>query len=280
MNMNHKYTTLSLLIAGVLAIFVGRALLASRFDLPRSFEIFDSLTVMGSLVVVGMGYRHLRHRDWVLALALGLVIGIEMHFATLFSPYPFLGVVSTNLGQAILRGAFTTSATLGSLVVMRLGGPVTFHSANQDWKRAGRSALMGLGIGLPLAALNVFALQATQGNGIQWQNPLAALADALQPGIVEEILYRFALWGQLWLLLRASLPEKAAWISGLLAMLVHNFAHFDDLFLQSPLTALGMWAVLALVWGLPSLILAHRKGLEAAIAFHWIQDVVRFVAGF
>jgi hypothetical protein len=280
MNMNHKYTTLSLLIAGILAIFVGRTLLVARFDLPRSFEIFDSLTVLGSLIVIGMGRRHLRRSDWMLALALGLVIGIEMHFATLFSPYPFFGVVRTNLGQAFLRGAFTTSAMLGGLAVMGQGGPVTFLSANQDWKRAGRSALMGLGIGLPLAVLNAFALQATQGNDIQWQNPLAALADALQPSIVEEILYRFALWGLLWLLLRSSLPEKAAWISGLLAMLVHNFSHFDDLFIQSPLTALGMGTVLALLWGLPPLILTRRKGLEAAIAFHWIQDAARFVTGF
>lgn len=63
-------------------------------------------------------------------------------------------------------------------------------------------------------------------------------------------------------------------------MLVHNYSHFDDLFIQSPWAALGMGAVLALVWGVPPLILARRRGLESAIAFHWIQDVARFLAGF
>lgn len=80
--------------------------------------------------------------------------------------------------------------------------------------------------------------------------------------------------------LRKTLPEKAAWLAGLLAVLVHNYAHFDDLFLQSPLTALGLGAVLALFWGLPPLILARRRELESAIAFHWLQDVARFLTGF
>lgn len=54
----------------------------------------------------------------------------------------------------------------------------------------------------------------------------------------------------------------------------------DGLFLQSPLTALGMGAVLAIFWGPPPLILARRRGLEPAVAFHWLQDALRFLAGF
>lgn len=41
-----------------------------------------------------------------------------------------------------------------------------------------------------------------------------------------------------------------------------------------------MEGTLALVWGVPALLLACRYGLEAAIAFHWMQDAVRFIAGF
>jgi hypothetical protein len=143
-----------------------------------------------------------------------------------------------------------------------------------------RGVWIGLAIGLPLAVFNVFALMFTQGQSITWQNPLSALLDALQPGIVEEVIYRFALWSLFWLVLRNSLPRQAAWLAGLLAMLAHNYAHFDDLFLQSPLAALGLGAALALIWGLPPLVLARRRGLESAVAFHWIQDVARFLAGF
>lgn len=278
--MNKRHAILSLLIAAILAIFVARAWLASALPVPRTFEIFDALTVAGALFVLSKGYRSLRRGDWITALALGAVIGVGMMFATLFSPYPFFGIVKSPMGQALIRGTFTTLAALGGLVVMRQGGPVQVHAANGDWRNAGRGILLGLVVGLPLAVLNVFALQFTQRQPINWQSPVAALLDALQPGVVEEVVYRFALWGLLWLVLRNTLPKQAVWLAGLLAMLVHNYSHFDDLFIQSPLAALGMGAALALLWGLPPLLLARRRGLESAIAFHWIQDVARFLAGF
>lgn len=277
--MKNKYSTLLLLIVAITVVFVARTWLASYITVPRSFEIFDTLTVAGSIFVLLKGYRSLRWQDLILALVLGAVIGVGMLFATLFSPYPFLGVVRSNAEQALLRGLFTAITTLGGLVIMRQGGPVQFHVANGNWRDMSRGVLMGLAIGLPLAGVNVFALQFTQGRPINWQNPFAALLDALQPGIVEEVIYRFALWGLLWLVLRNSLPTQAAWLAGLVATLVHSYAHFDDLFIQSPLVALGMGAVLALIWGLPPLLLARRRGLESAIAFHWIQDVARFLAG-
>jgi len=275
-----RYTIPVLLIAALLSIFLGRMLLAVRFTLPHTFHLFDTITAAGSILVLQRGYRNLRQQDWILALALGAVIGAGMMFATLFSPYPFFEVVRSNAEQALLRGMFTAVATLGGLAIMRQGGPVQIHAANGSWRDMSWGILAGLVIGLPLAVVNVFALQFTQGQPIQWQDPFAAIFDALQPGIVEEVVYRFALWGLLWLVLRNTLPKQAIWLAGLLAMLTHNFSHFDDLFIQSPLAALGMGTVLALIWGLPPLLLARRRGLESAIAFHWIQDVARFLAGF
>ena len=272
--------TLILLFLGIVIIFAGRAFLATELTVPNTFHLFDMMTVSGSLFVLGRGYRDLRRRDWLLALLLGLVIGVGMLFSTLFSPYPYLGVVRSTIGQALLRGAFTTVAVLGGLIIARWGGPVQLHVADGKWRQAGFGILIGLAVGLPLAILNVFALQFTQGQAIAWQDPLAAMLDALQPGIFEEVIYRFALWGLLWLMLRNSIPKQSDWISGLLAMLVHNYSHFDDLFLQSPLVAVGMGAILALFWGLPPVILARRRGLESAIAFHWLQDMARFLTGF
>jgi hypothetical protein len=278
--MKGKPTALVLLIAAFSALFLARLWLASQVDVPRTFEILELLTAAGVLLVLLQGYRRLKRADWITALVLGAVVGVGMRFATLFSPYPFLGVVHDSAGQAWVRGGLTWLATLGGLVIMRQGGPVQFHLPNGQWRNALRGLLVGLAVGLPLAALNVFALQATQGHPVHWQHPWSAMLDALQPAVVEEVIYRFALWGLLWLILRRSLPRQAVWLSGLLSMLAHTYAHFDDLFLQSPLTALGMGAVLALFWGLPPLILARRRGLESAIAFHWLQDAARFWAGF
>ncbi len=278
--MKNKYAAFFLLLAAIITIFLARALLASSIPAPRTFEIFDTLTVIGAFFVVLKSYRNLRRGDWIIALTLGAAIGVGMLFASLFSPYPFLGIVRDKIGQAWVRGSFTFLATLGGLAIMRQGGPVQLHAANGNWRATSRGILLGLAIGLPLAVLNVFALQITQGQSIQWQNPMTAVLDAFQPGVVEEVLYRFAFWGLLWLTLRSSLPQQAVWLSGSLAMLTHTYSHFDDLFIQSPLTALGMGAALALLWGLPPLILARRRGLESAIAFHWIQDAARFLMGY
>jgi hypothetical protein len=203
-----------------------------------------------------------------------------MNYATLFTPYDFFGVVRGHLAQALVRGGSVFVAMLGGLVIMHQGGPVQVSLAQADYRKTFMSLVIGLVVGAPLAILNVFALQFTQGHPITWQSPLAALSDALQPALVEEVIYRFAFLGLMWMLIRPSMPQSADWLAGLMALFAHNFMHFDDLWLQSPLTALGMGLVMALIWGLPPTILALRRDLESAIAFHWVQDAARFLAGF
>jgi len=194
-------------------------------------------------------------------------------------------MVDGNGAQAAARGVVTAAAALGGLVIFRWGGPVRVRSLALEKPAAVRSSALGslaFGVltGLPLAVLNAFALSFTQGQPFQWQNPLASLVDALQPGIVEEVVYRFAFLGLVWLALRRSCPQQAGWLAGLLALLVHTFMHYDSLYLEAPLAAIGMGTLTAIVWGLPMTILALRRDLESAIAFHWIQDVARFFAGF
>lgn len=275
-----RYGILLLLVTGILTVFVIRTALAASGDPPRLNDLFTAITLAGSLLVMIKGYRGLHTNDWIVAVSLGALVGVSMFFATLFSPYPFFGLVRDNLGQALVRGLCATLTGLGGLAIMRQGGPVQFRAANGEWRKFGSCLALGLAVGAPLAVMNVFVLQLTQGQAIDWQNPLAAFLDALQPGILEEVSYRFAFLGLLWLALRKPLPDQAAWLSGLLALLVHNFMHFDDLFLQAPLVALGMGLVMAILWGLPPTILALRRDIESAISFHWIQDAARFLAGF
>lgn len=275
-----KYRNLILVSAAVVAIFIFRTVLAAKSDVPRLFELFDSLTIVGALVAVIRFRRDLRLSDWLSAAAVGLIIGFGMLQASLFSPYPFLSVIKSQGGHALLRGSFTAIALLGSLAVMHQGGPIRFHTASGNWKAAFRGLAVGAAVGLPIAVLNVFAIQFSEGKTINWQSPLTAFLDALQPAVAEEALYRFALWGLLWLILRG-LPEKQAVLySGLIAMLVHNFSHFDELLVKAPLTALGIGSVMAVIWGLPPVILAKQRGLESAICFHWLQDAARFLAGY
>ena len=275
-----NYKTFLVLVAFILVIFIGRTWLAHQFDPPRLFNIFDTLTVIGSIIVLIKWHVELKISDWLIAFTLGIVIAVGMNFATLFSPYPFFGVVNTNFGQAWVRGIYTFLAALGGLTIMRRGGPIQFVATSRQSGRAAHDLLFGLVIGIPLSILNVVGLQVTTGRSIALQSPMSALLDALQPAIVEELIYRFALWGLLWLILQKSLPDKAVWLAGGLALLIHNYSHYDDLFIQSPLTAIGLGLVIALIWGLPPTLLAKKRGMESAIAFHWVQDVARFLAGF
>lgn len=275
-----SYQRFILLCAAILVVFAVRTLLAAQSGAPRLFELFDLLTVLASLLIIALHWRKLRGGDFIIALLSGVVIGAGYPFSTLFSAYPFLDVVTSDLGLALVRGLFTSTAMLGGLVILRLGGPVSLPAADGQWQRAIRGIGLGLAVGLPLAVLNIFALQATQGRGIAWQNPRAAMLDALQPALMEEAVYRFALWGVLWLVLRSSLGSKAPFLAGLLATLIHSYAHLSDLFVETPLVALGMGLVMALLWGLPPLLLARSRGLGSAVAFHWIQDAARFWAGF
>ena len=278
--MSARYKTLFYLLTGILFIFVARTLLAVRFPVPRLNDLFTAFTLAGSLIVLWTGIAQLRTSDWLIGIGAGLFVGATMYYATLFTPYDFFGVVSSNLAQALVRGVSVFVAMLGGLAIIRQGGPVRVSLARGDLRKTFMSLVIGLAVGAPLAILNVFALQFTQGQPVTWQSPLAALSDAIQPAFVEEVVYRFAFLGLMWKSMRNSMPQSAGWLAGLLALLVHNFAHFDDLWLRAPLTALGMGLVMALIWGLPPTILALRRDLESAIAFHWIQDAARFLAGF
>ena len=271
---------LLLIVLAVLSIFVGRTVMARTIKMPQLFDIFDTIIVFGSILVLAKESRILTKPDWMIGGILGILVAVDMYLTSIYTPYPFFGILNDRGWQALIRGCFSALATLGGLVVMRKSGPFLFRIARGDWRRSGKSLLFGLIVGLPLAGLNVYFLLITEGKSISWQNPLTAILDGLQPALMEEVIYRFAFLGLLWLVLQNFQPHKAVWISGIVAMLVHNYAHFSDLFVDAPFTAIGMGALMCLLWGLPLTILVIRKDLESAIGFHWIQDILRFMTGF
>ncbi|MCS6887929.1 type II CAAX prenyl endopeptidase Rce1 family protein [Chloroflexus sp.] len=277
--MSHLHKPL-ILTAILFALIGGRALLATLFPVPRTFDLRDTLIVIVALWAMCRDVPTLQRRDWVLAIGAGLVVGLTMPLTTLFSPYPFFGIIDSAPAQGLLRGLFTAVTMLGGLVFMRQGGPVRCQLTAGDWRGASQCILWGTAIGVSFALVNIIGLQLIQHQPIQWQSPVAAMMDALQPALVEETLYRVTLWGWVWQRWRSQPPAQTIWLAGLLATLAHSYAHIDDLWLQAPLIGLGIGAALALIWGTPALLLVRYRGLEAAIAFHWMQDVARFVTGF
>lgn len=277
-----RWLVLGGVVVALLAIFLIRTYLARTGNPPRLPDLFDMLIVAGSALVLFSGYRSLTPTDWLVGAGLGLLLGLQLPFATLFSPFPFLDVIRDEWSQALLRGTFTTVAALGGLVIAHRGGPVGLRLAGGEWRRAITSFAFGAVVGIPLAVVNAFANAWTQGRPLQWQSLSAAAVDALQPAVFEEILFRLAFLGLVWLVLRRAWPgRQAAWLAGLLSLLVHTYgAHFSDEFLTQPLATLAMGAVMAVLWGLPLTFLALRRDLDSSVGFHWMQDFARFWAGF
>jgi hypothetical protein len=276
-----RWLTLLAVIAAILLVFVIRTALAQTSRPPRLFDLFDGFTALASMVVLAFGWRKLTRVDWLIGLGAGLLMGALLPFATLYSPYPFFQVVTDLRGRAVVNGLLTAVTAWGGLVIMRWGGPVKIAFTLTGWRAAGHSLLVGIAVGLPFAVLNGLANGWMQHRPVTWQNPLAAAMDALHPAIVEEVIYRFALLGLLWLVFRRDWPPRQAlWLAGLLALLTHTYAHFSDEFVTQPLTALGIGLVMGAIWGIPLTVLALRRDLESAIGFHWMQDAIRFWFGF
>jgi hypothetical protein len=265
----------------LLAVFIVRTLLAQTIGAPRLADIFQTLIVAASVLVLLRDFRSLSRKDLLVAAGLGLFLAVQLPFATLFSPFPFYDLRIDMWSQGLIRGGSATVAALGGLIIARRGGPVQVRLAHGAWRKAGSSLVFGAVIGIPLAALNVFANAWVQDRTIQWQSPLAAAVDALQPALFEEVLYRLALLGLVWLVLQRTWPHnQAAWLAGLISLLVHTYgAHYSDEFIRQPLMTLAMGAVMGLIWGLPLTLLALRRDLDSATGFHWIQYFARFWGG-
>jgi Type II CAAX prenyl endopeptidase Rce1-like len=271
-----RLSLVALLIAAILSVFVVRTCLAYSGQPPRLFAIFNALIVLVSLGVLAWGARVLRRSDWIMAFVIGACMGIGVSYTSF---YPLLELANPVL-TSLSHGAALAVLVLAGLAIMRTGGPVVFRIANSEWKKGLQSLGLGLIMGLPFALLNVYAFSLMQNRPIQWHNPLGAAWQALQPGLVEEVAYRFALLGFLWLIVRRVWPERAVLIASVLSLLVHNYAHFDNLFRDNLPFALAYGAVVGLIWGMPMTVLAVRRDLESSVAFHWLQDFVRFAAGF
>jgi F0F1-type ATP synthase membrane subunit c/vacuolar-type H+-ATPase subunit K len=92
--------------------------------MSRLNDIFTALTVAGSLVVLLKGFGQIKISDWLIGIGAGLLVGVTMYYATLFTPYDFLGIVQGNVAQALVRGVCTFIAMLGGLAIMRQDGTV------------------------------------------------------------------------------------------------------------------------------------------------------------
>lgn len=266
----------AILYAAVLSVFIIRTILAFSYTVPRLFELFNLATLLISGGVLIRWYSVLTRNDLLIVLLSGSILGILVTFTSF---YPLLNLSDPFL-VSIGHGASLAVIFAAGLALMRKGGPVSFDLALKEYKKSMKGMTFGLVLGFPFAIINLFAFSMMQGQPIILQNPLFSAIAALQPGFVEEVLYRLTFLSLAWIAMKNYLPSKATPLAAFLAFLVHNYSHLGDLFVVQPLFALIYGAIMGLLFGLPPTLLALRKNLEAAIAFHWIVDFIRFFGGF
>lgn len=135
------------------------------------------------------------------------------------------------------------------------------------------SVALGVAIGLPLAAVNVLL----SGAEITWGNPLQAAWVALNPGIHEEVVFRFFVFALCVYMLQGQLQKRSTRLLCLVLMVLpHVMLHFPDIFRENPEIVLASVVILSLLFGLPMAVLQRRRDLVAAMALHWFIDFIRF----
>jgi hypothetical protein len=146
--------------------------------------------------------------------------------------------------------------------------------------KIGLSMLFGILLAIPLIIINNLYFYMNAG-AIHFQNIFVSAFEALSPAIHEEIIFRFFVLAMCFRILGSSTSPRLRMVTALfLAVVPHSLNHLPELFLQDPSMGLFMLAATSFLFGLPMAMLQTKKNLEAAIAFHWFIDFMRFLFGF
>jgi hypothetical protein len=80
-----KIIPLFWILFAILAIFIGRTIMAKTVELPCLFEIFEIITFTGCLAILPQGRHFLKRSDWGIAIFLA-VCRRELHLYNKNSP--------------------------------------------------------------------------------------------------------------------------------------------------------------------------------------------------
>ncbi len=237
------------------AEIVGRALL---FGLP----------VVAMAVILWLR-SHLSMREVIYAAALAIVAAIAGLGAGWITYMPPVGWAALQL-PLVVAGLLAGWAILSHTGLLKSGvGRSLFLTTGSA--SALRGFALGLVIGIPWALLNVLVGGANGDSWVHsWWQPLVAI----QPGIAEEAWARVFLVSLVFLALaKVGKPR----ISMIVAVVIVGY-WFAYLHTHDGINGLPSTILIGTLYSLPLSYLWLRKGLEAAIGFHFLQDFVRFAA--
>jgi membrane protease YdiL (CAAX protease family) len=187
---------------------------------------------------------------------------------------------SNDLITIITDDVVTFLAFLAGSTIRSNNKSVRVSMMDTSWKKALKSFGFGIILSIPLSLFNFLYFAYNHGK-INWQNPLVSALQALQPGIGEEIIFRFFIINILYELLKDKLSQKPLIISILaISVIPHSLLHYPDLWLTNISGAIFMMVLTCILFGLPMAYLQCKRDIETSIGFHWFIDPLRAFGGF
>lgn len=256
----------------VLIIYI----LSIKFTLSRNDGLFqyrawnwvEYFLGICSLIVISVRFKKIKLSTVVCGLFFTFLCWISFFYRT------------REIDTTIIDGLITFFAYIAGCSLTDKGKGVRSLVKEGENKKAVKSLLYGAIVSIPFACINVAYFIITQGP-IRFQNPFISGFLALQPGIGEEIVFRFFIINAASTVLRNKLSQKhLLFIVFFLSIIPHSILHFPDLWLSNLPGAIFMLISTSLLFGLPMAYLQYTRNLESAIGFHWFTDFLRFFAGF
>ena len=226
-----------------------------------------ALTAFAS-VILASHWRAIRTRTMWIGGTLGLLSGLS-----------YL-VDDSSLRGAVTEGIAVWLTFLAGTVLLQNLKRHAIAAFRPPWTAMARSVGFGILLGIPLAALkNLFFY--LQNGAPRLHNIFVSAAEAMSPGIHEEAVVRYFILAICFSLLKESPRPRLVMIAAIaLAVVPHSLLHLPDLFLENPVMAVVMLVATSLLFGLPMALLQIKRSFEAAVAFHWFIDFVRFWFGY
>ena len=254
--------------------------------------VFVSIYILSIVITLSKKDSGFMYRAWtwteyfIGACSLYVIIkkykGITLRFLIIGFIFTLISSLSfffrTNLSSTLPEAFILFSTFLGGCLLA--DGKIRSSLVNRDLKNTLISIGMGSLIAIPLAILNLLYFKNTLGPS-QLQSPIFSAFLALQPGISEEIIFRFFVINGLLTILSKYFSRKSTLIiSFFFAIVPHSLVHLSELWLINPIEAISLLLLTSLFFGLPMAYLQYKRDLETAISFHWFIDFIRFFGGY
>lgn len=180
----------------------------------------------------------------------------------------FLG--NGDLSWAILEGIATFPLFTGGVLLVNRTNLACVRILQREYLIGARSFLWACVLAVPAALFNLLGnLQQGDTWIVHWWQPLYAIV----PGVVEETWARLFLTTFCYAVLRPTTntrPGRAIISAILIGALVHGFAH-------TGINPIGI-IIGSLLYSVPTALLFIKCDFEYAIGYHFLIDLVRFLA--